>query len=349
MASRALKYAFALVIVVIALAAGGWFIAAAAVERALEQWAEERRGEGYEVSWDSLDITGFPIRLNGRLAGARMASGGSVQSGAGGIQQWLWSPPTLTLHFFPLAPNRVDIAAPGRHAFQFVHDDQTNNLFADTQAATARIRLNLRGHVEAISAALSGLEIDNPEHDMRLTAANGTLVVERYETADRPAHQGGFSLSGVELPASLDGPLGTQLTTMAAEVTWFGDLPSGDMEQAMTRWRDTGGRLDIRRASMHWGPVRAVAAGELTLDEALQPQGQFESEIRGMDNAITAFEQAGFLDQRAAALARIAIAALSRAPAGGSAPVVRLPMTIQQRQVSLGPLPLTTLPVIRWR
>ena len=349
MASRALKYALALVVIVIAVAAGGWLIAATAVERALEQWAEERRSEGYEVSWDSLDITGFPIRLNGRLQSARLASGGSIESGAGGIQQWQWSPPTLTLHFFPLAPNRVDIAAPGRHQLQFVVDDEADTLFASADAATARVRLNVSGQIEAVSAIVSGLQIDNPGHAMRLTATDGTLVIERLESAETPAHLGGFSLQGVELPKTMDGPLGTRVTTLAAEGTWFGDLPSGNMEQAMTRWRDTNGRLEIRRASLHWGPVRAEAAGEITLDEALQPQGRLDSEIRGLDNAITAFEQAGLVDGRGAALARIAIAALGRAPADGGAPVVRLPMTIQQRQVSLGPLPLATLPEIRWR
>ncbi len=349
MASRALKIAFILVIVVITVAAGGWLVAARAVERALEQWAQERRSEGFEVSWDNLDITGFPIRLNGRLQGARMASGGSIQSGAAGIQQWSWLPPDLTLRFFPLAPNRVDITAPGAHQFQFVVDDQSQSLGADTDTATARVRLNLRGRIEAVSALVSGLEIDDPERALRLTAASATVVVEQLESADEPAFQGGFSLSGVELPATLAGPLGARLTTLAAQATWFGDLPSGNMEQAMTRWRDTGGRLEITSASMIWGPIRAAASGQLTLDNALQPQGALESEIRGMDNAITAFESAGFIDGGGAALARIAIAALSRTPADGGGPVVRLPLTIQQRQVSLGPLPLTTLPLIRWR
>ncbi len=342
MASRALKYALALVVIVCVLVSGGWWIAAQAVERALQQWADDRRTEGYEVAWDSLVITGFPIRLDGRLEGARLAR---AEDG----QEWLWLPPALTLHFFPLAPSRVDLAAPGSHALTVTADGQTNHLNASTDAATARLRLGLSGDIEAVSATVTGLQIDNPEQDLRLTADSGTFVAERQPSADLPALLAGAALSGVKLPAALDGPLGTELTTLAAEAIWHGDLPSGPTDPALARWRDNGGTLDIRRVNLHWGPVRAAATGEMSLDGTLQPQGQFDTEISGMDNAITAFEQARLLDQRGAALARIAIAALSRAPADGGAPIVRLPLAIAQRQVTLGPVPLLTLPEIRWR
>ena len=64
-------------------------------------------------------------------------------------------------------------------------------------------------------------------------------------------------------------------------------------------------------------------------------------------NALVAFPLA-MLAAAMAALGVGALAVLTRAPANGGPPQARVPVSIQNRQLSIGPIPVLRLPVIAW-
>jgi hypothetical protein len=84
------------------------------------------------------------------------------------------------------------------------------------------------------------------------------------------------------------------------------------------------------------------------VDDALQPVGAFTAQIAGLDRLVSLLEKTGRMRPQQAAIARITLAVLTRAPANGRPPQVRLPVSIQNRQLSVGPIPLLRLPIINW-
>ena len=84
------------------------------------------------------------------------------------------------------------------------------------------------------------------------------------------------------------------------------------------------------------------------MDDALQPVGAFTAQIAGLDRLIDLLEKSGQMRRQQAAIARIALAVLTRAPANGGPPQARVPVSIQNRQLSIGPIPVLRLPVIAW-
>ena len=84
------------------------------------------------------------------------------------------------------------------------------------------------------------------------------------------------------------------------------------------------------------------------LFRSLQPVGAFSARISGLDKLIDLLEQRGQVGKQQAAIARIAMAVLNRSPANGGPPEARVPVTIQDRVVSIGPVPLVQLDPIVW-
>ena len=94
--------------------------------------------------------------------------------------------------------------------------------------------------------------------------------------------------------------------------------------------------------------MRIAGAGTLALDDALQPVGSFTAEIVGLDRLLDLLERAGQIGPQQAAIARIALAVLTRAPADGGPAQARVPVTVQDRRLSIGPVTLLRLPLVTW-
>jgi hypothetical protein len=144
--------------------------------------------------------------------------------------------------------------------------------------------------------------------------------------------------------------LGNEISVLRTDLVVKGTIdPQQAAPQAVEAWRDAGGTIDISRLEIAWGPVRMVGDGTVALDAGLQPEGALSVRISGLDEILTAMERAAMIDARTAAIARITLAVLTRPSEDGGPAQARLPLTIQDRQLSVGPVKLLELPQIRWR
>jgi hypothetical protein len=157
------------------------------------------------------------------------------------------------------------------------------------------------------------------------------------------------SLLTAGLDPNVVGTLGRKLDRVAGQLSVRGALNPTDLSpDGLTRWKDAGGTLEITDFSLVWGPLQIAGDGTLAVDGALQPVGAFTAQIAGLDRLVNLLEKTGRMRAQQAAIARIALAVLTRAPANGGSPQARVPVSIQNRQLSIGPIPLLRLPVINW-
>lgn len=341
MKNRGVKIALILPLVLVAVLAGGWYAAASAITNAVGNWAEQQRQQGMTASWQTYDMTGFPVRLTGIMQGARF-------TGQNGELAWSWTPPPLALRFFPLSPNQVEVDAPGAHAIQLTAGANAADLQATAAVATSRVEVSPSGAIEVLFLALEDLAVSDGVSGLRARAGRVNLNAEVIAGAGQPIVVSRGQIIDLRLPPELDTPLGQNVPFASFDAALVGALPADPTAADVARWRDAGGTVDLRAMDLVWGPLRAVGTGSLTLDADLQPTGEISARIEGLDGAIKAFEEAGLIDTNAAALARIAIVALSRPSGTGGRAAVELPLRIDQRRLSLGPLQLFTLPSIRW-
>ena len=120
-----------------------WLIFASRVEEEAGLWAEARRAEGFIVSWQRLDIGGFPFYFDLGFVEPRLAKDG-----------WSLEAPVVSATLLPWRLHKVDLAAPrlavtgpggaaGIEALKaqlLLEGGRAKNLTAEGVAATARQR-----------------------------------------------------------------------------------------------------------------------------------------------------------------------------------------------------------------
>ena len=346
--------AAALVAVIIG---GGWLYGAGAVRTGLDDWANAQRAHGIDVRWQALSLAGFPLRLDARLTAPTAA-----RTGAGAA--WTWAGPTVGVRFFPLAPDRVTITAPGRHRFA-IDDRRARTRFDATVAqADGRARMAADGLPALAIVDLADVVVASDDAGLAARAAAVRIAVERRAAApgdDDAVRPHGPSVlaraeaTGLSVERGLRGDvaalLGNEISRLHVDGRLLGPLDTADPDRAgaLARWRDAGGTIEINRLELAWGTVELIADGTLALDHELQPEGAFSARLRGLTKLITALERARMIDPSTAALARITLAVLTRPADDGGPPVAKVPLTLQNRRLSAGPVPLLTLSRIRWR
>lgn len=185
----------------------------------------------------------------------------------------------------------------------------------------------------------------------RLVLAQGAVLAE---LAALEAHGGPDAAPGYTLAVSLAGlvlgagagPFGREVRRAAGELVLVGDLPAVEAG-ALAAWRDGGGRLELRRLALAWGPLALSAAATLGLDGELQPMGAGTLRLAEWRAALEAATAAGLIEPRAAALLRFGLAAATR-PAPGGGTMAEVPLRLRDRTLSVGPVPLARLPVVHW-
>jgi hypothetical protein len=89
-------------------------------------------------------------------------------------------------------------------------------------------------------------------------------------------------------------------------------------------------------------------SGTVALDHRLQPEGAFSLKFQGGGETLDALAGGGWMEADDAGIAKLGLTLLARRGADG-APEINVPLTLQDRQLSAGPVTLMTLPEIVWR
>lgn len=146
-----------------------------------------------------------------------------------------------------------------------------------------------------------------------------------------------------------DSPLGRQLRSLALDLLLTGPVPPGRDPAGMARaWRDGGGSLELRSVGLRWGAAAATATATLTLDQALQPRGAGTLRLAGAAEVLAAAAAAGLVTPRFATTARTMVALLARAPPEGGPPQLDVPLSVEDRALTMARIPLLRLPAWTW-
>ena len=204
------------------------------------------------------------------------------------------------------------------------------------------------------------VDIDADHLRAGIPAADGPagLVLARlhlhFET--KPAAAQGEPALGVNLAAAdialPGGPawaLGPTIASIGLDGMLTGPLPRApDLTTRATGWRNGGGTLELRRVAVEWGPLDLSASATLALDDRMQPMGAGTARIVGEAETLDALAAANAIAPRAALAAKAVLGLMAHAPPDGGPPQVDVPLTLQNRALSVGRIPLLRLPELFW-
>lgn len=321
-----------------------WYSAAAGLRAGIDRWAQDRRAAGWTVELGDPYIGGFPFRLEAFFQTPQITG---PKSG------WRWVAPNIEAVAAPWAPDQVTVSAPGIHVVTLRDGD----VWAELGQADADIVIESAA-IKNIVGRLAEVKIRFPRGET-LTAASAVMRLRDSVPATPSIDVGtnmqrpdpsdmGFGVAldarKIVLPDQWRAALGPNIGKIAFDAVILGDLvPAGTMADVLAHWRDGGGTIEVAAFALDWGDLRLRANGTFALDGNLQPEGAMVADIRGIDATMDRLVAAGLIDSRAAFAARLANRALSFG--GGSA---KVPLSVQQQRLYIGPAPILRIKPISW-
>lgn len=220
------------------------------------------------------------------------------------------------------------------------------------RAARMRAQVPLEPGVptRAVTIEVVGLEAGLPGGRFALGQLDITAETRPAAQQGEPAATLGVVARAVELPPVREWPLGPRIERLDFDLVVTGPVPRAqDLAERAEAWRDGGGALELRRLELVWGEVTVAGGATLALDGQLQPMGAATARVGGHSAALRALTASGALTPRSALTAGVVLGLMARPPSAGGAPVVEVPLTLQNRTLSLGRIPLRRLPNLVWR
>ncbi|MFC0410762.1 DUF2125 domain-containing protein [Roseomonas elaeocarpi] len=346
---RVLRPLVALLVLLALMAAGHaflWHLMAERLQDGFDQWAQARRAQGWRVEYGAPQRGGWPLSATLRLPDFRLQ--GAALGLPGGME---WQSPALVLQVSlpwldalriePRGPQRLRL---GTLELPFAADRITGRLPLQSgvpprggELEAERLRLGLPFRRE-------GLEIRHLQ---------GSLATRSTAIEGENAVTVGARAEDITLPPPQPGevwPLGPAIAEAGLQAALTGPLPGTRQPPAQraAAWRDAGGVLELRDVTLRWGQLAASAAATMALDEQLQPMGAGTLRLSGAEEAVAAMSAAGVIQPSVAQLAQSVVRLLARSPAPGEAAQVELPVTLEDRRLSLARLPVTRLPPLAW-
>jgi len=337
-----------------ALAAYGlaWGITAATLRGQVTRWIEIQDTNGVTVTLAALETSGFPgpIKLTARdvVAAATVTGGG-----------WTWRTPQVAVKTWPLAFLWMTVDLSARQSIAGVVTPPGVPVWIASANTHVYLRLDLRGRLREAIVTTADLSAAIMEAAPLVRLERGTVNVALLHpgapsddtqaptlptTARLSADLGNLALTDF-LPA----PLNTPIQRAAGTVEITGPVGDGPLPQVLEAWRTAGGTVEVRDAVVEWPPLRLDASGTIALDRQLQPEGAFSARIQGGGETVDALAKAGWMESEEAGLAKIALAAVSKPGADGATPEITVPLTIQERHLSAGPITVMEMPRVEWK
>ena len=308
-------------------------------------WAADRRSEGYEVRFDTVGLDGFPHNIV--LTVAR-----PVLSAPNEPFSWGWETDRVVAEAAPWRPGRLNVRAAGNHALVVRLPGRAPQAFRGTaEDVTAELDF-ARDGLARLSMRIVGLDLATVNRRGSLTIEKGELEASRLfpEQPDHrtPAFDLRLNMTGVGLPDALAMPLGAHVESLEVLASVLGPVPGGPLRQSLAAWRDAGGTMELRRLGLVYEPLVVGAHGTLALDGELQPAGALTARVEGFFETVDVLRDRGIIRSRDATTAKMVLGVLARPGQNGGRLALSIPVTLQDRQLFTGPVPLARLPLISW-
>jgi hypothetical protein len=338
---RISRFGFAAILLLLALAGAYtafWWIAVGRIADGLAAWRSAPSGK-IEASWQTIRVAGFPFAFRVEFTDAA-------------FRDRAWTPaPEIRLGALsatarPWNFRRWRFEAPGGFDADLAATGERPAMTLAAKSAEGTVAVAGQG---AFWVWIGGHGIRaEGAGQVPIQSADAWIVVPPKPASPEADPKFGLALAlhrvGVpEAPANF----GHTIDTVALGLTLKGALPPGPLPQALSRWRDEGGTVEVDDLHLDWSGVGISASGTLALDRKLQPVAAFSGGIEGFGTILDALVAADRMTPEQASLVQIALTSLAR-PGPTGKPRITAPFTIQNGKMYLGPARLGSLPRFTW-
>ncbi len=308
-----------------------WWYLAGTLREGVAAWAQARAAQGWTVGTGEVTVGGFPLALRLTVPEPSIADADGDS----------WRGPSLAATVSPFGVGRVHLSAPGRHSLVRAGAAPVP---VDVIGLAADLKLDRRGVLQ-VTLDLRGVTTADGGFDAL------ELVARRLGTL--PPVPGDETMGIVATVVNLSVPqewglvLDPKLASGHIEARLMGVIAPGKPAESLATWRDAGGTVEFDAVSFDWPPLAGTGSATLALDTQMQPILAGSFALRGLPELVDRLVKANRLSASLASVFKLTLNVLSKTASDGTSEA-KAPVTIQDRVLSVGPLPLAELPRIDW-
>ncbi|MCU0840012.1 MAG: DUF2125 domain-containing protein [Rhodospirillales bacterium] len=319
-----------------------WYWVANAVEADILYWIGRQRAAGQTLEFSDYRRGGYPLTVALTFRDVRYAPGGDDAG-------WSYRVDGVTLSHPLTNPSSLGITLNGSQEVVIGGGGSRSVYGGGFEAAGGTLRAGgwlPNGEFAAREMALVDLA-------SRRGVAVGALALTAAGNAAAPPspQEPGYRLSMSAARLALPGidvlPFGPEIAELKVEAEVMGALTPMPLPDLLAAWSEAGGAVELTRLFAAHGPVSAEGTGTLTIAGNGQPEAAFSFHVEGFPLLLDRLVAMGLLDGGTAAGIKGLVMPRAKTDADGKTRV-RVPLTLQDGVLTLGPVPLATVPVIRW-
>ncbi|MCW0236043.1 MAG: DUF2125 domain-containing protein [Ferrovibrio sp.] len=304
-------------------------------------WIEGQRRQGRTVTYENQRLWGFPYRLSMTLTKASWADTPNPLG-------WHLEAEEITAHLQLWDLHHAIFDLPGRLTIGWRADGGDRQMTLTSQRFRASLVADGAGNWLRAAADLTKPQLSDAPAGAAATiwSAEKLLLHSRRTGNVPPSADLAVQLDGIMLPVAIDSPLGHQVQGLRLVGNARGSLFGRTPEEMLTSWRESGGVVDLSIMTLTWGEFYIDGSGSLALDRQFRPIGAMSGKLGGIETAADILVAAGTmsLQQGAAAKSLMAPQPVLRTEKGMAYQEGSL--TAQDGMLSLGPVPLFSLPSV---
>ena len=333
------------VLVLLAGSAIAWVIAEHQLRSGLANWIAARRAAGWSASSGQTSSGGWPLAAT--LTVPDVALSAPLRDLPGGLS---WHVDRVVLKLTWLHPLALQLDAAGKQNIRLGSGPEIPYTAERLQAKTPFFRATRNGVFDLVGEMVKArIPLGGIQDVVAITHLSLQTKTMPQAQPDHPSLTAVLSANNIELPARVQSPLGKQIAMVDLDLALMG--PLSDAPSITTRaneWRSAGGSLHVQRLQTSWGPLGLKAEANLKLDSDLQPTGTATAQVTGYAETLDALARGGVITRSGATAAKALLSLVATAPDNARPEQVDVPLSLQDRTLSMRQFPLLRLPELDW-
>jgi len=334
-----------------------WFSVVSSIKAAVVNWVSARAEQGIAVSYESFLINGFPLDFEIIVVKPQIQKLNFNTHGDNILdhKKWKWQSmyATATTRTWNLSKFEANLS--GKNTLVFEGKDNSNSFSAESEKITMRAENFESGWPKKLELDITGLEILGSQGNgiasikSLLVTSDALLSGDELNTLGGIASTYAFKVKShdIHFPKFIKLPLGQDITEISGDLRVVGHLEPSVNSGSLSRWRDSGGIIEVRSFKTTYGSLMADAVGTVALDQALQPLVAMSANFKGFFSTIDQLKNAGFIRPSDGSLAKMVLGVFAKRVSSGQR-IISLPLTVQGGELSVGPVALIKVPPINW-
>jgi len=335
-----------------------WFSTAIYLENIIKDWKSYKTYKGVKLSYSKMEITGFPGNFRVRLNNPQL----QILFGTSDCRKpvrkktWIWQGKRIVVSLRPWDINTIKLDLSGSNRVIFKNKDIIYDFVSETKLINIETKIFLHTWPEKFRIKVEEIKMSEKvtKADISIEAAsfsadvllNGEVGHSSTEKNQNRIFK--MKLKGIYLPKELRWPIENYIEKILLELKILKRISPILNFQNLKKWRDAGGIIDIDTFEGIFGGLKTSANGTLALDQNLQPLLAMSANFEGIISFIDRLNKLDFIRSNTAILAKVILGGMSKRLENGRLSV-GLPLSIQNRKLSIGPVTLMMVPSINWR